>query len=95
MVGMACFLLSFIIAIVLVALVKQKSMSSGAEPGQLLAHSDIGECTDEPKNAQEPQDHDDDYHSIQDPLNGARHGDVCVDEIENDTNYDQDHHHVD
>jgi hypothetical protein len=69
-------------------------MSSGAEPTQLLPHSDRREFTNEPENAQEPQDHDDDDDSIQDRLNGARHGDVCVDEVENNTNYDQDHNQV-
>jgi hypothetical protein len=69
-------------------------MSSGAEPRQLLAHSYIGEFTDEPKNAQEPQNYYNDDDSIQDRLNGARHGDVRVDEVENNTNYDQDHNQV-
>jgi hypothetical protein len=65
-----------IIAIVAGALVKQKRTSSGAEPRQLLPHSDLGDFTHEPKNAQEPQDHGNDYDSIQDRLNGARHWDV-------------------
>jgi hypothetical protein len=66
----------------------------GVEPRQLLPHSDSGEFTNEPKNAQEPQDHSNDYDSIQDRLNGARHGDVIIDEPKNNTNYDQDHHHM-
>jgi hypothetical protein len=65
-----------------------------AEPRLLLPHPDSGEFTNETKNAQEPQDHDNDYDSIQDRLDGARHGDVRVDEPEKNTNYDQDQHHV-
>jgi hypothetical protein len=56
--------------------VMQKGTFSGAEPGKLLPHPDIGEFTNKPKNAQEPQDHDNDYDKIQDHLNGARHWDV-------------------
>jgi hypothetical protein len=84
-----------LIAIALGALVKPKRSSSGAEARQLLTYSDRGEFTDEPKNGQEPQDHANDYDSIQDHLNGARHWDVCVDEVENNPHYDQDYHHVD
>jgi hypothetical protein len=47
-----------------------------SDPRQLLPHSDSGEFTNEPKNAQEPQDHDNDDDRIQDHLNGARHWDV-------------------
>jgi hypothetical protein len=55
---------------------------------QLLTHSNVGEFTNEPKNAQEPQNHDNDYDTIQDRLNGSRHGNVIVDEPEKNTNYD-------
>ena len=82
-------------AIVLGALVKQKRTYSGAAPRQLLPDSDLVEFTNEPKNAQEPQDYGNDYDSIQDRLNGSRHGDVGIDEPEKNTNYDQDQHHVD
>jgi hypothetical protein len=65
-----------IIAIILGAMVKQKRTSSGAEPRQLLPHFDVGDFTHEPKNGQEPQDHRNDYDSIQDRLNGSCHWDV-------------------
>ena len=77
------------------ALVKQIRTSSGAEPRQLLTHFDVGDFTHEPKNGQEPQDYGNNYDRIQDRLNGARHWDVCVDEPEKNTNYDQDQHHMD
>jgi hypothetical protein len=63
-------------AIVLGALVKQKECSLALNLRKSLPHSDTGEFTDKPKNAQEPQDHGNDYDSIQDRLNGARHRDV-------------------
>jgi hypothetical protein len=44
--------------------------------GLLLPNSDIGDFTHEPKNGQEPNDHGNDYDSIQDRLNGAGHWDV-------------------
>ena len=61
---------------------------SGAELNQLFTHSDIGEFTNEPKNAQKPQNHDNDDDRIQDRLNGARHWDVWIDKPKNHTNYD-------
>jgi hypothetical protein len=45
-------------------------------PRKLLTHFDVGDFTHEPKNAQEPQNHGNDYDSIQDRLNGSRHWDV-------------------
>jgi hypothetical protein len=76
-------------------MLKQEITFSRAELRQLLSNSDIGEFANEPKHAQEPQDHGDDYDHIQDRLNGARHWNIIVDEPEENTNYDQDYQHMD
>jgi len=65
-----------------------------AGPGQSLPHVNRGEGTQKSKNAQKPQDNGNDHNGIHDRLDGARHRDESVDEPENNTNYDQDHHHL-
>jgi hypothetical protein len=65
-----------------------------AELRRLLPHADIGEGTENSKNAQEPQDNGNNHDGVQDRLDGARHRDESVDEPEKNTNNDQDHHHV-
>jgi hypothetical protein len=65
-----------------------------AELGRLLPHVDLGERTENSKNVQEPQDNRNDHDGIQDRLNGARHRYESVDEPENNTNHDQDYHHL-
>jgi hypothetical protein len=95
MVGMACAPPSIHHIYRTGDLVKKKITLSGAEPRQLLPHFDVGDFSQEPKNAQKPQDHGNDYDRIQDRLNGARHWNVIVDEPEKHTNYDQDQNHVD
>jgi hypothetical protein len=57
-------------------IVKHKRTVSGPEPGQLLPHFDVGDFSHESKNAQEPQDHGNDYDRIQDRFNGSRHWDI-------------------
>jgi hypothetical protein len=51
-----------------------------------------GEVAQESKNIQEPQNHTDDNDGIQDGFNGPRHRYVVIDEPEENTNHDQNHH---
>jgi hypothetical protein len=65
-----------------------------AELRQLLSHADIGDRTENSKDAEEPQDNCNDNDGIQDRFNGTRHRDKSVDEPENNTYHDQDYYYL-
>jgi hypothetical protein len=43
------------------------------------------------KDIQEPQNHENDYDSVQDRLDGSRHGYEVINQPKENTNYDQNH----
>jgi hypothetical protein len=65
------------------------------EQFRLLPYVDLGEGTDNPKSAQEPQDNNNDHNNVQDRFDGARHGDETVDEPEKNANHNKDYHYMD
>jgi hypothetical protein len=62
-----------------------------AELKLLPPHANIGEGTENSKNAEEPQNNDNDHDGIQDRLDRTSHGDESVDEPKNNTSDDQDY----
>jgi hypothetical protein len=58
----------------------------------LLPNADIGEGMKQTENIQEPQDHDDHHDGIQDRLDRPLHRNKAIDEPEQNTHYDQNHH---
>jgi hypothetical protein len=61
---------------------------------RLLSHANIREGTENSKNAQEPQDNDNDHNGIQDRLDRARHWYKSVDEPENNASHDQNYYYL-
>jgi hypothetical protein len=60
---------------------------------ELRADADVGEGIEESENIQEPQHHRDYYHGVQDRLDCALHGDEAVDQPQDYSYYDQNHHY--
>src|SRR5579859_2864332 len=60
-----------------------------ANCGSSHPHVDPGDGMHNSKNIQEPQDHKNDHHGIQDRLDGTGHRDKAVDEPEKNTHYNQ------
>jgi hypothetical protein len=58
------------------------------------ADSNMGQGAEKPEDVQEPQDNDDDHDSVQDGLDRSLHGDVAVDEPQQDSYDDQNDHDV-
>ena len=55
---------------------------------------DHGEGIEKSKNIQEPQNYDNDRDSIQDRLDGSGHGDITVNQPEENPNHDQGQEYV-
>src|SRR5450432_2174698 len=75
----------------------KKRPACGARRGAALLnnrHADISRVGDDPESVQEPEDHRNHHHDIEDRLDRRLHGDEPVDEPEEHTDDNQGKYHV-